>query len=126
MKTIKILYWISTGLLTLLMLFSVQMYLFNHDAIATAFTGLGFPTWLIYPLATLKVLGLIAIWTKQSSFLKEWAYVGFFFDVVMAFTAHSMADDGGGMFAAAGILFVITSYVSDGKIYGNAAFNPTS
>lgn len=122
MKAFKIIYWVSTILLTLLMIFSIQMYLLNYEAISAAFTSLGFPTWLIYPLATLKILGLIAIWTKLSSFLKEWAYAGFFFDVVMAFTAHQMAEDGGGTFALAGIVFVAASYLSGGKVYGNAAF----
>jgi len=122
MKTQRIIYWISTGLLTLLMIFSAQMYFLNHEAVSNAFNSLGFPTWLIYPLATLKILGLIAIWTKYSTFLKEWAYAGFFFDVVIALTAHLMAQDGGGMFAVAGIVFVTVSYVMDGKLYGNAAF----
>ena len=104
------------------MIFSAQMYFLNHEAVSNAFNSLGFPTWLIYPLATLKILGLIAIWTKYSTFLKEWAYAGFFFDVVIALTAHLMAQDGGGMFAVAGIVFVTVSYVMDGKLYGNAAF----
>ena len=126
MKTVRIVYWISTGLLTLLMIFSAQMYFFNYEAVSGAFTNLGFPTWMIYPLATLKILGLVAIWSKISGFLKEWAYAGFFFDVVMAFFAHTMAQDGGGTAAIAGILFVITSYITDGKLYGNTAFKPTN
>ena len=73
MKASQILYWLSTGLLTMLMLFSVFNYFFNHEMIAGFFISLGFPTWMIYPLATLKLLGLVAIWTKYSAFLKEWA-----------------------------------------------------
>lgn len=115
------LYWISTGLLTLLILFSAQMYFFNYEGVSQAFGSLGFPTWMIYPLATLKILGLIAIWSRLSNFLKEWAYAGFFFDVVMAFVAHQTTD-GGGLLAAFGIVLVISSYISDGKLHGNAAF----
>ncbi len=122
MKPIKLLYWISTGLLTMLMLYSAQMYFFNYEGISQAFQFLGFPQWMIYPLATAKILGLIAIWSRLSSFLKEWAYAGFFFDTIMALTAHQMTD-GGGLFAVLGIIFVVVSYVTDGKLHGNAAFS---
>ena len=73
-------YWLVTGLLSLLMLFAAANYVFKHDLIADVFTKLGYPTYLIYPLAVAKVLGVVAILTKKSRALKEWAYAGFFFD----------------------------------------------
>ncbi len=111
-----IVFWIATGLLTLLMLFSAGMYIFNHDMIVSAFKSLGYPTYLIYPLATAKILGLIAIITNKSRTLKEWAYAGFFFDFVLALAAHLKADDGGYLLAAIAIILVLISYVFDKKL----------
>ncbi|MCH2031966.1 MAG: DoxX family protein [Tenacibaculum sp.] len=116
MKKNKIIYYVSTGLLTLLMLFSVSMYLFNHEMIVKAFEGMGYPTYLIYPLATAKVLGIIALWFVKNKSIKEWAYAGFFFNTLLAFFAHIMIGDGEQMGAVIGFVLVITSYFFSKKI----------
>jgi uncharacterized membrane protein len=90
----KITYLVSTGLMSALMLMSAGMYIFNNEAIQGAFTSLGYPTYLIYPLAIAKILGLLAIWVDKSKALKEWAYAGFFFDFVLALAAHLAVSDG--------------------------------
>lgn len=108
----KIGYFISTGLLTVLMLFSISMYVFNHEIVVEFFTALGFPPYLIYPLATAKALGLIAIWSNYSQTLKEWAYAGFVFNFLLALSAHINAGDGEWWLAAFGIVFVTASYLS--------------
>ena len=38
------------------------MYFFNHEEVAGMFTDFGYPTYIIYPYAIAKLLGLIAIW----------------------------------------------------------------
>ena len=119
-KTIRIIYYSSTGLLTALMLFSAGMYVLNHEMVAANFTNLGYPTYIIYPLALAKVLGLVAIWTKQSDTLKEWAYAGFFFDVVLAFSAHLMVSDGAFQAAMLGIVLVLASYWSEKQLVKKA------
>ncbi len=108
MNKIKIAYYVSTALLTILMLFSVVMYIFNNAEIVKAFEHLGYPIYIIYPLAAAKILGLIAIWSNYSKALKEWAYAGFFFDFVLAWSAHYFAGDGaiGLALAAIGILAI--------------------
>ncbi|WP_369073566.1 DoxX family protein [Ancylomarina longa] len=59
------------------MLISISLYILKHEMVSKTFTHLGFPTFLIYPLALAKLLGLIAILSKKSALLKEWAYAGF-------------------------------------------------
>ena len=81
-KRNKYIYWTVTGLLSALMLMSAGMYIFNNTMVTTTFIQLGYPSYIIYPLAILKILGIIAIITKKSKILKEWAYAGFFFDFV--------------------------------------------
>ncbi len=93
MKTQKIVYWIATGLICALMLASAGMYIVNHQGVSEIFKQLGFPTFVIYPLAFAKILGVIAITTKKSRTLKEWAYAGFFYDFVLAFMAHYNAGE---------------------------------
>ena len=118
MKRDKVIYWISTGLLTALMLMSAGMYLFYNEMVSEIFTSLGFPTYIIYPLAVAKILGLIAIWTNKSKMLKEWAYAGFFFDFMLAASAHIMVSDGEYPGAIVAMILLIVSYVFDKKIAG--------
>ncbi len=106
----KILFWTSTGILTLIMLFSVYNYFFNHQMVADFYVAMGYPTYLIYPLAIAKILGLVAIWGNFSKSLKEWAYAGFFFNTVLAFFAHVMISDGQHIGAVIAFVAVIISY----------------
>ena len=101
------------------MVSSASMYFLKYDMVAGFFRDLGFPTWLVYPLATAKYLGVIAILSKKSKLLKEWAYAGMFFDMVLAFTAHTMSEDGGQGAAALGILVLLVSRYFDSKVYGS-------
>ena len=116
MKTNKIIYYISTALLTLLMLFSAGMYIFNHAEVAGMFTNFGYPTYIIYPYAIAKLLGLVALWFFANKTIKEWAYAGFFFAFIFAFFAHIMIGDGGQAAAILAMVFLITSYITSKKI----------
>ena len=82
------------------------------------FVALGYPTYIIYPLAIAKILGLLAIWTRKSNLLKEWAYAGFFYDTLLAFTAHYFLD-GIPLFATVGIILVVVSRFTEGLVFGN-------
>ncbi|WP_158974857.1 DoxX family protein [Cellulophaga sp. L1A9] len=115
MKNFKIIYWIGTGLLTAIMLFSIQMYILNHEAIQGAFEALGYPPYLVYPLAFAKILGLIAIFGNFNKSLKEWAYAGFFFDIGLAFFAHIAVNDGQFLFALLAFIGLIISYFAGKK-----------
>lgn len=76
-----------------------------------AFETMGYPSYLVYPLAIAKILGLIALWYPKFKTIKEWAYAGFFFNVVLAFFAHVMISDGQQLFSILAFLFLITSYL---------------
>ena len=117
-KVLRLTYLISTGLISALMLFSASMYFNQHAMVRETFTALGYPTYIIYPLAVLKVLGLIAIWSNYSKSLREWAYAGFFFDFVLAVSAHLSINDGQHMAAAAAIVLLFISYFSDRRLSG--------
>jgi hypothetical protein len=107
----KIIYYIATAIFTMVMLLSASMYFFNHEFVKTEFIKLGYPTYIIYPYATAKLLGLIVIWNPKFNIIKEWAYSAFFFAVVLAFFAHIMINDGGEFMAIIAFISLITSYV---------------
>lgn len=119
MKLLRIIYWIATILLSLLMLFAAFNYIFKHALILDVFAKLGFPAYIIYPLAAAKLLGITAILTKKSRTLKEWAYAGFFFNFILAASAHINANDGINVAPAlVSLVLLAISYFTDRKIYG--------
>lgn len=119
MKRDQIVFYVTTGLFTALILLGAGMYFFNHPEVAKAFTKLGYPTHIIYPLAVAKLLGLVAIWTKISPTLKEWAYAGFFFDLVLAIGAHVAVQDNEYAGASIGLVLLVLSYFSARRIESN-------
>lgn len=118
MKKNKTFYWIATGLLCALFIMGAMMYIFNYPRAESFFNSLGFPTWIIYPLATLKILGPLVILSRKSLFLKELAYAGFLFDATLAFFAHFMVRDGEYMFSILALTFTTISWIYDRKVFG--------
>ncbi|WP_372751948.1 DoxX family protein [Labilibaculum sp.] len=110
-KRNQIIYWIATGLLATLMLMSASMYFIRYPMVRETFLFLGFPAFIIYPLAIAKILGIIAIISNKSELLKEWAYAGFFFDFLLAFSAHVIAEDGQFGMAAIALTLLIASRI---------------
>lgn len=116
MKRNKIIYYVSTGLLSLLLLFSAGMYIFDHETVVGMFTNFGYPTYIIYPYAFAKLLGIFALWIPNFDKLKEWAYAGFFFAFMFAFFAHFMIGDGEQMGALIAMILLVVSYIFNKKI----------
>jgi hypothetical protein len=93
MKKLQITYWITTALLSGMMLLSVFMYL-TAEPMKAAFAHLGFPQYFRIELAVLKLLGVIALLTPAlRGRIREWAYFGFFATFVSAFVAHATVGD---------------------------------
>jgi hypothetical protein len=116
MKRIKIIYYIVTALLSLILLFSAGMYFFNHVVVAEMYTAFGYPTYIIYPYGIAKVLAVLALWIPNLKKLKEWAYAGLFFAFILAFFAHFMIGDGEQTGALVAMTLLILSYISNKKI----------
>jgi len=116
MKRNRIIYYIATALLTFLMLFSVYMYFFNHEEVKGMFESFGYPTYIIYPYAVTKLLGVLGVWQSKYHILREWAYAGFFFAFILAFFAHYMIGDGEQMGAGVAIILLLVSYYFSKKL----------
>lgn len=115
MKINNIMYWIATILLSLIFLYSAQMYFFKTEMVEGFFEGFNFPTYIIIPLAVIKILGVIMILWRKSNWLTEWAYAGFFFDLVLATAAHQDAGHGLGL-SLIGIPILFVSYFFGKKV----------
>lgn len=116
MKNEKLIYWTATAVMCLVYFFSASMYVLNHEWVVASYTAIGFPTWLIYPSATYKILGIFAVLSKRSPLLTEWAYAGFFFNGALAVTAHVMVADGAWPMSLVALVSAILSRIYYGKV----------
>jgi len=84
-RTTNIVYWISTIIFALLMIFSaiggIQP---SQQAIQLIHDGLGYPVYFIQFISIAKLLGAIVILIPGLNRVKEWAYAGLFFDLAGA------------------------------------------
>ena len=111
-KTLTILYWASTLTMCAIFTFSAGMYLTKYEMVSGFFVELGFPIWLIYPLAVAKLLGVVAVLSRKQGVLTEWAYAGFFFDAVLAILAHGYAGHGWfGLSFIAAVLVLVSRFL---------------
>ena len=92
MKTLKILYWIPTGILSLMMTLSSLMYFFKTADVRQEFIKLGFPDYWVIPLAVLKIAAVVVILWHPAKKIVEWAYAGLAIDFMLAITAHIVVE----------------------------------
>jgi uncharacterized membrane protein YphA (DoxX/SURF4 family) len=121
MKATKIFYWITTVLVSLMMLFSAYSYLTNPQ-MAAAFKHLGYPDYFRIELAIAKLIGVILLIVPFAGRLKEWVYAGFTIVFISAFISHSSSGDPVFMRAmpVIALLFLAVSYFTYHKTYGTA------
>ncbi len=107
MKTNKIIYWATTGLLSAAMLMNAYLY-FTDAKMADAFKHLGFPDFFRVELAVAKIIGIVVLLLPIfSNKIKEWAYAGFGITFISAAIAHFMAGDPAQNIAPPLIFFVL-------------------
>src|ERR1700733_7745355 len=91
LKTTKIVYWITTGLLALFILPGI--FFLNKEFAIEGTKHLGMPYWFHLELGIAKFIGgLILILPMVPMRLKEWAYVGFGIDAISATIGHLAVD----------------------------------
>lgn len=92
MKTTKIVYWVTTGILALMMSYSAYAYL-SQPAMDQAFQHLGYPAYFRIELAIAKLIGVILLVAPVGLRAKEWVYAGFGIVFVSAFISHLASGD---------------------------------
>ena len=108
MRRDKIVYWISTGIVCAVMVFSIINFIFNDhfpfpNGKEGAFAHLGLPPYFKIELTVAKILGVLALSIPNvPRKIKEFAYFGFAITLVSASIAHFSRGD-----ARLSVLFVI-------------------
>ena len=117
---VKTAYWGSTGLISLLMLYSAYSY-FTSDQMVAAFQHLGFPNYFRFELGIAKILGVIALLAPFTKTLREWAYAGFAITFISAFIAHTSSGDALSVAIApiVALFFLSVSYLSNRVLQGS-------
>jgi hypothetical protein len=89
----KIIYWGTTGLVSLALLGSLT-YLTGSEQVVSGFAKAGYPQYLRIILGVVKPVAAIVLLLPGLALLKEWAYAGVTFALVMA-TISSYVSEGG-------------------------------
>ncbi len=104
----KIVYWASTGLVAVMLLFALS-YLTGSPEVVSAFAKAGYPQHLRIILGIVKPAAAIVLLLPGIALLKEWAYAGAAFTWVMAFVAHYSAGDGAQIWVMPLVLLALLS-----------------
>lgn len=118
MKKIKIIFWITTGII---FLFEGVMpaFTFQSELAKEGIRHLGYPEYFGNALVAFKILGaLVLIIPRIPRRIKEWAYAGFAFDFIFATISNWAVDGFGGqvLFPIVFIGILISAYITDHKI----------
>jgi VIT1/CCC1 family predicted Fe2+/Mn2+ transporter len=108
----KIVYWGSTAIACLALLGSLS-YLTGSEQVVSGFAKAGYPQHLRIVLGIAKPLAAIVLLLPGFALLKEWAYAGVTFALVMAIISGYLSGDVKSWFLAPIVLtLVVVSYLT--------------
>ena len=119
MNKLKLSYKITTGLISLMTIAGATRYLFDRPFVEQAFTALGYPLFLITPMAVLKILGVIGILQNKSKFIKNLAYSGLFWNFNLAILSHIAMKDGEFAPALVCLILLVSSFYTKLRVDNN-------
>ena len=117
MKLKKIAYWLSTAIVLFLLSWAVGSYIVIHDTQAAFFTAFGYPTYLVYPLAALKLIAVLVIVTHKFNDLRDMVYAAYFLNMIVALVGHIIFGDFFGH-ALVGLIMLPVSYLLGNQVRG--------
>ena len=124
----RIVYWGSTSLVALALLMSLS-YLSGSEQVVAGFAKAGYPQHLRIVLGIVKPIAAIVLLIPGFALLKEWAYAGVTFALVMAFISAFLSGEGVGTLILPPMLLVLLaiSYVTrppSRRVTASAASGP--
>ncbi|MBU2996698.1 DoxX family protein [Cellulophaga baltica] len=111
MKNYKLYYLISLALFSIAIISAVINSYVNYNIVASKFISLGYPAYLIEVLGVAQILGLVIIFTRRSKWMVEWAYSGFFTNLILGIIAHLLVKDGNGAMAVFCLTLLLVNYI---------------
>jgi DoxX-like family len=110
-------YWLALVPFLLLFLGSAVWTLIDPEGARVQSRELGFPTLFVIPLGIAKLLGAVAIVTNKSLILKQLAFAGFLFDLILAGAAHFENGETYGFLAVFGMGLWACAFWADQRRY---------
>lgn len=109
----KWVYWIATGLLSLIYIGGGLMYLFNIAMVQGLFVNFGYPAYIVPILAVVKLAAAATILTRFSVALSDLAYAGMLFHLILAAGAHIAVSDFAGLPPSlVGVVLLVASFIT--------------
>jgi hypothetical protein len=94
MKTKRIIYWVTTGEVVLVMAASGLLAVTHAPQMMDGLAHLGYPAYFANLLGVAKLLGVCALLVPGLPRIKEWAYAGFAITIISAAYSHLLSGDG--------------------------------
>ena len=117
MKIIKIIYWVTTGIICLFSLGAIQM---NSQIAIDGANHLHIPRYLGLEVSICQLIGLVLLIVPAvPKRLKEWAYVGYGIMYLTALNAHLSVGDPFVPFGIMAVIFfalLLCSYITYHKL----------
>jgi hypothetical protein len=108
------LHLVVTGLFVAIFLYSAVWALVDPAGTRIDNVDLGFPAYMVYPLAIAKLAGLAVILLGGSRTLTDLAFAGFLYDLLLALSAHVVQrDPARGLIAAAALVVTVAAWWID-------------
>ena len=104
--TRKLAYWISTAILAISLLGALT-YLTGSEQVVSGFAKAGYPQHLRIVLGIVKPLAALVLLLPGLSLLKEWAYAGVTYALVMAFISAYTGGEGAQTWAMPPVLLAL-------------------
>jgi hypothetical protein len=116
MKATKVIYYITTAIISAMMLF-IAFETLTKPQVKESMVHLGFPDYFRIELGIAKIIGAVFLWLPIR-LLRDAAYIGFAIMFVSAALAHAaVGDPAGKVFAGFAFLAIlIASYISNVKL----------
>lgn len=116
LKTARIIYWITTGILALFLLSGA--FFINSQMAIDGMHHLGLPEWFRWTVSIGHIIGGLLLILPVGPRLKEWNYVALGIDYISASIAYFSIDGivGASFFPLLDLAILIVSYIAYHKI----------
>lgn len=86
-------YWVTTILGPASFVIGGILFITQDEQVLKNFSRLGYPTYLTYIVGVWKICGAVVAVIPKFPRLKEWMYIGFFFELTTAAVSHVAVGD---------------------------------
>ena len=121
----KVVYWVSTLAFCAFYGLSVYNYISDPVASAAGYAAVDYPAYLVTMMTYVKIAGILAVLVRRPVWLAQLAYAGFFYHLILAFSAHIASGIPGFELAIILFVLVVVSWLSQNAARGpGAAYVP--